>query len=56
MGLWADVYHIAGTVEAMQTQLLQIETILLEFLGYTTTQPQVTLFQVKPWLSTLKKK
>lgn len=50
MDLWADVYHIVGTVEAVQTQLSQMETILLEFLDYTTTQLQVTLFQVKPWV------
>lgn len=40
--LWADVYHIVGTVEAMQTRLLQIETMLLEFLGNTTPSNSVS--------------
>lgn len=48
MDFWADVYLIVGTVEAMQTQLLQIETMLLEFLGYTTTQVQVTVSSRAP--------
>lgn len=46
MDEWAEALSrcpAVGTVEEMQT-VVQIQPILLEFLGYTTTQLQVALF------------